>query len=135
MGRKLTSPSQAHTCCFLHQYGTYAESPSLSLPFPPAQTIIGTLPPAFLNGFNSSHAKGINLSANMLTGTLPPDWGANYSTVLERLDLSRNYFNGTIPSSWSRLALNASHFSLASNYLNGSVPASFSSFAPPAGYK
>lgn len=68
------------------------------------------------------NSTGLDLSDNLLTGTLPPSWGSAGS-AFRTLDLSGNFLGGTIPASWVPLFLGASSISLGSNQLNGSLPA------------
>ncbi|BDA50369.1 probable leucine-rich repeat receptor-like protein kinase PEPR2 [Coccomyxa sp. Obi] len=66
----------------------------------------------------------INISSNLLTGTLPPQWSFLNLTVI---NLDRNNLAGSIPSAWGASgalsSLTALH--LYSNALSGSLPATW----------
>lgn len=53
----------------------------------------------------------VNLTGNLLTGTLPEFTEEPAGNVLERLRLARNDFEGAVPESWRRLQLRWLHLS------------------------
>ncbi|BDA50370.1 MDIS1-interacting receptor like kinase 2 [Coccomyxa sp. Obi] len=79
----------------------------------------GSLPGLWASGLPA--LQHINISSNMLTGTLPPQWITMNLTVL---NLDRNQLTGSIPAVWgangSLKALTDLH--LYSNALSGSLP-------------
>ncbi|GLJ17565.1 hypothetical protein SUGI_0305500, partial [Cryptomeria japonica] len=76
---------------------------------------------AFLNDLtNCSHLQLIDLSANYLTGMLPPSIG-HLSTNLSHLNLSSNMMSGAIPQQISNLT-NLTFLDLGNNFFSGSIP-------------
>lgn len=64
----------------------------------------------------------VNMSGQLLTGTLPSDWGA--WTKLKSLRLFDAQLTGTIPTSYGRMAA-LRDVDLSGNNLRGSIPAGF----------
>lgn len=46
--------------------------------------------------------EALNISANNLSGPLPPEWGANGTGLyrLQKLDLQENGLEGCLPDAW-----------------------------------
>ncbi|KAK4576714.1 hypothetical protein RGQ29_027318 [Quercus rubra] len=68
---------------------------------------------------NGCHVVRIDLKAQNLTGTLPPEL-VNLP-YLERINLANNYLNGTIPPKWGSFT-RLVNISLHGNRLTGSIP-------------
>src|SRR5699024_9802538 len=66
----------------------------------------------------------VNLTGNLLTGTLPELTEGPPENVLERLHLARNDFEGAVPESWKRLQLR--WLELSDNRLNAGAENAFS---------
>ncbi|XP_060673883.1 receptor-like protein EIX2 [Ziziphus jujuba] len=83
-----------------------------------ANNLTGVIPPQIttLKGLRS-----LNLSGNHLTGRIPNSIG--YMLWLESLDLSRNQLSGVIASSMSSLTY-LSYLNLSYNHLSGKIPSS-----------
>jgi hypothetical protein len=85
-----------------------------------------------LQAFNTSspELKFLDLSSNMLTGTLPGTWGTLApATTFDTISLASNFFNGSVPDSWDALLGSTVNLLLASNHLQGSLPASWAALA------
>ncbi|CAK9213778.1 unnamed protein product [Sphagnum troendelagicum] len=86
----------------------------------------------FLNGsIPSSLATStlvfLSLADNNLSGTIPPSFGSNFTSLtvllLQRLDLSHNYFYGEIPSELATKFPSLTILDASYNFFNGSLPA------------
>lgn len=62
----------------------------------------GPLPAAWANPGAFPSLTSLNISANNLSGPLPPEWGANGTTFgrLQKLDLRENGLEGYLPDEW-----------------------------------
>lgn len=62
----------------------------------------GTLPSSWSASNSLPHLRTLNLTDNLLNGTLPAQWGSQAQAFpsLEVLDVALNYLNGTLPSTW-----------------------------------
>ncbi|XP_065007738.1 MDIS1-interacting receptor like kinase 2-like isoform X2 [Musa acuminata AAA Group] len=70
------------------------------------------------------HLYYMDLSFNLLSGTLPPDWARWHN--LTRLRISNNNITGVIPTEFGQLT-KLQDLDLSSNYLQGEIPKSFGS--------
>lgn len=66
-----------------------------------------------------------NVSGNKLSGTLPVEYGAGWSSTLIVFAVSSNSITGTIPTSYSSWK-NISAVDMSNNRLSGTLPANFS---------
>lgn len=71
--------------------------------------------------FDSKVLKFLNLQNNILSSSIPRDFGGRHAS-LEYLDLSMNNLHGTIPDTFSQMA-KLDVLSLAQNKLFGTIPA------------
>ena len=78
--------------------------------------LTGSLPVTFSPGMSS-----IDLSRNMLTGSIPESWGVSMPT-LQAIDLNQNAITGSIPSTMGQLSTMTS-FKSNENQLIGALPA------------
>ena len=62
----------------------------------------GTLPSSWSASNSLPHLRTLNLTDNLLNGTLPAQWGSQAQAFpsLEVLDVALNNLNGTLPSTW-----------------------------------
>ncbi|CAM6042249.1 unnamed protein product [Sphagnum compactum] len=84
----------------------------------------GTIPPSFGSNFTSLTV--LDLSSNVLVGPLPPgSFRAPKlsALLLQRLDLSHNYFYGEIPSELATKFPSLTILDASYNFFNGSLPA------------
>lgn len=89
--------SSSHLCtelCYLQRAG--ANLQTLCLPGPGSLPVSWAAPGAFPT------LEALNISANNLSGSLPPEWGANGTGLfrLQRLDLQQNGLEGYLPDLW-----------------------------------
>ena len=76
-----------------------------------------------MEAFQSSPDVALDLAANLLTGTLPAQWGTGAPAVLGRISVADNFLNGSIPSTWGALVAAADQgISVAGNALEGMLP-------------
>lgn len=91
-----------------------------------------SLVPAPLQAFNTSspEPKSLDLSSNMLMGTLPGAWGTLApATTFDTISLASNFLNGSVPESWDALLGSTVNLRLAANNLQGALPASWAALA------
>ncbi|KAK9789943.1 hypothetical protein WJX73_007087 [Symbiochloris irregularis] len=78
----------------------------------------GRLPSQWGRSGGVPSLRQLDLSGNVMTGTLPESWGRQLN--LSTLTLNDNFFSGTLPPAWGDMGLE--DLSLSGNYLHEAIP-------------